>query len=482
MIDKSYEHEINNLKLKISHLEKENKLLRKGKSIITPASRTVISPPSIESFFTTAEELVGSYFKKLKIDPANASITIDDERYVLMRASSLSIDFLNKIKDLYANKGPKEAFLIGQKFLFDISHVLGIEDAKNFHDKLGLSDPISKMSAGPVHFAYSGWATVEIIYGNTTADENFFLKYIHPHSFEADSWINKGIKSEEPVCIMNAGYSSGWCEQSFNIPLTSVEISCRAKGDKSCTFIMAHPNKIQGYLDQENLKNNLDLKYDIPLFFERQKAEQEIIRSLEEKSILLKEIHHRVKNNLQIISSLLHLQTHYIGEGSIEDMFNETLNRIKAIALVHEKLFQSDDVEHVNLKEYLNSVLSLMIDSYGFGHKISLDFNNITNNKVTIENAIPYGLIINELVSNAIKYAFPDKIKNKEICEIQVKVSEHKGKHKITVSDNGVGLPDRFNFNKTKSLGFEIILSLVEQLNGTISHKSDKGTSIVIQF
>src|SRR6202008_3222330 len=150
---------------------------------------------------------------------------------------------------------------------------------------------LSKLSAGPVHFAYTGWAFVDILpESSPSPDENFFLKYNHPFSFEADSWIRSKEKTNFPVCSMNAGYSSGWSEQSFGIELTSVEITCRAKGDKNCTFIMAPPHKIAMHLNREGKKHRKKVKYDIPLFFERKKIEERISTTLKEKETLLKEI------------------------------------------------------------------------------------------------------------------------------------------------------------------------------------------------
>ena len=181
-------------------------------------------------------------------------------------------DFLNTIKNLYADRGEDKALLFGKNFLFDIAHVIGMNDAKNFHAKMGLTDPIAKLSAGPVHFAYSGWAFVDILpESSPSQDENYFLTYHHPFSFEADSWIKAGKKSDFPVCIMNAGYSSGWCEESFGISLTAVEIACKAKGDDNCTFIMAPPHKIEEHIERYMNKIPSDVKkkmvYDIPTFF-----------------------------------------------------------------------------------------------------------------------------------------------------------------------------------------------------------------------
>ncbi|MGE0562011.1 MAG: V4R domain-containing protein, partial [Flavobacteriales bacterium] len=271
--------EIAKLKLRIKILEEENNTL-KSTSSFSSEEPTVKVPIQFKPIFDKAESVVKSYFTNLKASPSEGNITINDERYVLLRASSLSNGFFNKLKDLYADKGEHEAYRIGKNFLFDIAHVLGLEDAKNFHFKMDLNDPISKLSAGPIHFAYTGWAFVDILAeSNPSPDENFYLKYHHPYSFEADSWMKAGVKSEFPVCIMNAGYSSGWCEESFGIPLTAVEISCKAKGDDNCTFIMAPPHKINEYLKQHDDINNTSTKYEVPLFFERQKAEEKIKNS-----------------------------------------------------------------------------------------------------------------------------------------------------------------------------------------------------------
>jgi PAS domain S-box-containing protein len=146
---------------------------------------------------------------------------------------------------------------------------------------MNLTDPIAKLAAGPVHFAYTGWAFVDILpESKPSADENFYLIYHHPYSFEADSWLRAKEISDTPVCIMNAGYSSGWCEESFGLPLTAVEVTCKARGDKNCTFIMSPPHKIKQHLKKYSAKSyNPDQKkssYEIPAFFERRKMEEQL--------------------------------------------------------------------------------------------------------------------------------------------------------------------------------------------------------------
>lgn len=311
-------NKIKSLKREILFLKKENARLKKSFNLNTD-KHTVKVPPQIKPIFNKAEKLVGKYFESLKFSPSKGSIEINKERYVLVRASALSHEFLNSIKHLYKDRGEEEATTIGKNILFDLSHVLGLEDANNFHKKMKLKDPISKLSAGPVHFAYTGWAFVDILpESSPTPDENFFLKYYHPYSFEADSWVRAKKKSNTPVCIMNSGYSSGWCEASFGISLTAVEITCRAKGDKHCTFIMAPPHKIDSYLQNRDVKK-IKNKVAIPSFLERKKIEEKLSASITEKEFLIKEIHHRVKNNLQIISSLLNLQADSISDTATKE-------------------------------------------------------------------------------------------------------------------------------------------------------------------
>jgi len=462
---------------KIAVLEEENRLLRKGITSFLTVGDTITVPKQFKEVFDKAQKMVGSYFQGLKADPSKARIDINGERYVLLRASSLSVGFLNKIRDLYADKGEKEAFLIGQNFLFDIAHVLGIEDAQNFHKKMNLTDPISKLSAGPIHFAYSGWAFVDILpESRPTPDENFFLKYNHPYSFEADSWILEGKKADFPVCIMNAGYSSGWCEQSFDLPLTAVEVTCRAKGDENCTFIMAPPHKIQEHLKEEDHLANEKREHEIPLFFERKKSEELIKASLEEKDVLLKEVHHRVKNNLQLVSSFLSLQSHFLPDSATRKMFEETRNRIKTLAMVHEKLYKSDS-QFVVLKEYIESVVDLL--AYSFhqeGRKIVIELNCDSIEKLNIDIAVPCGLIVNELVSNAFKHGFPK-------CNdgiITIDIVEDENGYILSVKDNGIGLPDGFDLDSFNSLGLEIVCSLVEQLDGQITFETKPDTIFTI--
>jgi two-component sensor histidine kinase len=473
----SYRHKIKELEKEITFLKKENKKLNTLKH--STNKPTVKVPKPIQPAFNKAEKLVGDYFSSLKFNPSEGRIEINNERYILIRASALSHEFLNSIKHLYKDRGEEEALSIGKNLLFDLSHVLGLEDARSFHKKMKLKDPISKLSAGPVHFAYTGWAFVDILpESNPTPNENFFITYHHPYSFEADSWIKSGKKSETPVCIMNAGYSSGWTEASFNMPLTAVEISCRAKGDRHCTFIMAPPHKIDSYLPKNDNRKNKHV-IEIPSFLERKKIEEELNSSLAEKEFLLKEIHHRVKNNLQIISSLLNLQAQSINDPFIKEKYTESIGRIKSMAIIHELLYKSKNLSTIKIEDYLDELVSFITNTYNVDKNISVNLKVKVQQKfIELDKAIPCGIIINELLSNAFKYAF----KNKNKGTINISFREVEKQYNLIVSDNGVGFPNSDNIKEVDTMGLQLVNALIGQLGGTLKTETQKGTTFNISF
>jgi predicted hydrocarbon binding protein len=241
---------------------------------------TVAVPEQFEPIFQKAQDYVKKYFSEKKEDATKGKIEIFGQRYILVRAASMSVDYFDTIKDMFKDCGDEKASEIARSLLFDVAHAIGKMDARNFHQKMGVQDPIEKLSAGPIHFSHTGWAFVDIFAeSRPTPDENYYLIYDHPFSFEADAWEKSGKKSSFCICAMNAGYSSGWCEESFGVPLVASEIMCRAKGDDTCRFIMAHPSRIRRYL-QEYLQSNLDISentalYRIGGFFqERKRVEQ----------------------------------------------------------------------------------------------------------------------------------------------------------------------------------------------------------------
>jgi two-component sensor histidine kinase/predicted hydrocarbon binding protein len=463
------------MKKKIELLEKENRLLREQMDLVS-IKHTVIVPDQFKPIFDQAERNVRKYFSDVYNSAENGEIDISGERYILIRSAALSYEFLDIIKELYSNNGEQEAIRIGNNFLFDIGHVLGKKDAKAFHEKMHLTDPIEKLSAGPVHFAFTGWANVEILAeSNPSPDDNFFLSYYHHNSFEAQSWKKAGRFSERPVCIMNSGYSSGWCEESFGIPLTTVEVTCEAHGDEFCSFIMAPPHRINEYI-KEYSDDDSNEKYEVPIFFQRKVVEDKLRDSLHQKETLLKEVHHRVKNNLQIISSLFRLQLNNIENEQLRDVFLTSLNRVNTMSMIHELIYGDKDLSGINIKDYCEQLMSSLSQLYrGNISNIKLEYSfDLKHTTMDPDRAIPLGLILNEIASNAFKYGLTD--------EGVLKLSLHDDDNffYLTFSDNGPGLPKA---EKQNTLGMSLISILCEQIDADLKiDSSNKGLSYSIVF
>lgn len=211
---------------------------------------------------------------------------------------------------------------------------------------------------------------------------------------------------------------------------------------------------------------------------ERKKDEERILASLREKEVMMREIHHRVKNNMQIISSLLRLQSRQIESETLTNIFNVAQDRIKSMALIHESLYRSDDLARIDFADYVNKLtthlFSIHIPEKG---KISLNLD-LKKFYLDIGRAIPCGLIINELVSNSLIHAFPGG-KSGEVC---VKLDHKLDTHTIVVKDNGIGFPENVDFRETETLGIQLVNDLVKQLNGKIKLERKGGTEFVIIF
>ncbi|MFZ5552936.1 MAG: PAS domain S-box protein [Bacteroidota bacterium] len=210
----------------------------------------------------------------------------------------------------------------------------------------------------------------------------------------------------------------------------------------------------------------------------KKEAEAEIKQSLREKEVLLKEVHHRVKNNLQVISSILNLQSSYVKDEKILQILRESQNRIKSMSFIHESLYQNKTFSYINFSEYIVNLSKNLVHSYQlFGNQVDIAFQ-VSEVKLNIDQAIPCGLIVNELVSNALKYAFPGNKKGK----IDIEVKEKGKKVTLKVEDNGVGLPAGFDYSNTETLGLQLVVTLVEQLDGKMKLESKKGTGYLITF
>ncbi|HTA63192.1 MAG TPA: PAS domain S-box protein [Bacteroidia bacterium] len=208
-------------------------------------------------------------------------------------------------------------------------------------------------------------------------------------------------------------------------------------------------------------------------------SETELREALREKEILLKEVHHRVKNNLQVISSILNLQTSYVKDKETANILRECQNRIKTMAFIHESLYQTKDFSQINFSEYITNLVKNLFYSYDANQqKIKANFD-VDTIFLNLDTSIPCGLIVNELVSNAFKYAFTDESKG----FISIKLKEiGNNKIKMLVADNGKGMPANIDFRNTESLGLQLVNILTEQINGTITLDKTHGTSFEIIF
>jgi PAS domain S-box-containing protein len=210
------------------------------------------------------------------------------------------------------------------------------------------------------------------------------------------------------------------------------------------------------------------------------KKDQEIALrdSLREKEVLLKEVHHRVKNNLQVISSILNLQSSYVEDEALKQVLRESQNRIKTMSFIHENLYQKDQFSSIDFSDYIKNLSTNLLHSYQiYSNLVEIKYN-VSQVFLTLDQAIPCGLIVNELVSNALKHAFP----NGNTGTIRIELKEENELVYLGIMDDGVGLPDTLDTKNTETLGLQLVWSLAEQLDAKLDIKSDSGTEYLITF
>jgi PAS domain S-box-containing protein len=213
---------------------------------------------------------------------------------------------------------------------------------------------------------------------------------------------------------------------------------------------------------------------------DRKKSEEQLQRSLKEKEILLREVHHRVKNNMQVISGLIELQSAQITDPETHRLFQESYERIKTMALIHESLYRSDDFARIDFSLYLEKLISSLLSSYGRTRdEISVDIR-LRVIQMNMDIAVPCGLIANELISNSLKHGFPNK--RHGIISIRL-VNVGEKDYEFTVSDDGIGFPQELDFRNTASFGLQLINGLAtHQMRGTVELHRGNGTTFVIRF
>ena len=229
------------------------------------------------------------------------------------------------------------------------------------------------------------------------------------------------------------------------------------------------------FIDYNGKRVSLAVSRDIT---DRKKSEEQLKSSLEEKIVLLREIHHRVNNNLQIISSLFNLQSNYVDENS-KDILMASQSRVKSMAMIHEKLYQSPDLTRINMKDYIESFVSGLFSLYMVETTAIHLQTDLEDIEMGIDTAIPVGLIINELVTNSLKHAFPA---GNEGGIIEISFRKEGELLTLKIADNGIGLPERRKIETKKSLGLQLVSNLVNQLDGTMMVSGENGTEVKLQF
>jgi PAS domain S-box-containing protein len=269
--------------------------------------------------------------------------------------------------------------------------------------------------------------------------------------------IGKKTNELKYVNANETGRNRKFIAQNYNIfEEESVEM------DKEGNILYFTGNAV-GVIENGFLTSIWGVQRDIT---EKKKSEEALRRSLNEKEILLKEIHHRVKNNLQIVTSLLKLQSSYVSDKKVKLLFKESQNRVQSMSLIHQKLYQTKDLAKIDFRDYIETVATHLQHSFGILEdrvKVSIEVNNLF---MSIDNAIPAGLIINELVSNSLKHAFPGERSGS--IYIHAAFDEFKNEYWLVIRDDGVGFPENIDINNSNSFGLKLVSTLVEQMSGTL--------------
>ena len=307
---------------------------------------------------------------------------------------------------------------------------------------------------------------------------------------EDHRWHSSQIESRETIYVSDRS----------EIPDTAGPFlkALESRGSTSLIHVpVAYGGKSFGFVGLESQQTDKTWSVDIIVLLrmvgdilanalERSRVEEQLNSSLKEKEVLLKEIHHRVKNNMQVISSLLNLQSGRIKSPDILEMFKESQDRIRSMSLIHERLYQSADLAQIDFSLYIQNLADHLFRSYRIDPDAVVLKTEVRDVSLDINRAIPCGLIINELVSNSLKYAFPqvkeaDKKKIKK-GKIDIQLTADDGRVTLLVKDNGIGLPEDLDIETADSFGLQLVTTLVMQLNGSIDIKRKPGSAFKITF
>jgi PAS domain S-box-containing protein len=346
-------------------------------------------------------------------------------------------------------------------------------EKENYYIGSGADVTLSRESDEKIHLLANALESTSDMVTITDYDDNFI--FVNKSFTDTYGYTLEDLKNKKPSVlgspknpddiyeiINKSTKESSWKGELLNVSKDGREFPIQLTTSK----ILNHTGKIIGLIG---------VSRDIT---ESRNAGEKLKQALNQKEILLKEVYHRVKNNLQVIYSLLHIQSMSVKDKESREIFKETQNRIKLMSSIHEKLYKSKDVSQIDFSEYLKTLTDQLEQAYPVKDgKIDLIIKS-KNVPLGIDKAIPCGLIVNELVSNAYKYAFDGKKAGKVI----ISLTHDNGKYKLVIEDNGVGLPKDLDFKNTETLGMILVNTLTEQLFGSVEIYNDKGTKFVITF
>ena len=386
-----------------------------------------------------------------------AVLIVDDDEST---CKSLSLIFKKKGYDIETAGTGEEAVKKAQKRFFNVVLLdIKLPDMKGIE----LLAPLKKIHPDMVMIMVTAYASLETALSALNKGASFY--------------ITKPLNIDEVLSLIRESLEKQRLVLENRQLLREVqrELAERKRAEKELT---QHRSQLEEMVKERTSKlekANEELQNEIT---ERKRAEEKIKASLKEKELLLKEIHHRVKNNMQIIASMLSIQEIQIKDKSALQVFRESRNRVRTMALIHEKLYQSEDLARIDFSGYARSLATDLFATYNVtSDSIKLNLH-VENVYLDIINAIPCGLIINELVSNSLKYAFPER----QPGEITIDFRCENDVYYLIVGDNGVGFPKYLDFRKSESLGLQLVRLLTKKVNGTIEIDKEKGTFFKITF
>ncbi|MCD4819588.1 MAG: PAS domain S-box protein [Candidatus Cloacimonetes bacterium] len=421
------------------------------------------------TFFNRQSELITGYKLENWIGKSFASLIHQDDFEIVKEVfkETFSGKPSHYIVRIYNKNGEIIILSVNTASIFEKSRIIGtvsfgrdITEQKKAEENLQFLSSITKQ------------VTDAIIVTNT----NFEIIYVNKATEELYDYSQEELLGKKPN-ILNAEEMNEQIQNDIYQTVSSGKVwlgsHLNRRKDGSCFFCEFKISCLRNR--QDEISSYIAIQRDIT---ERKHAEDQIKASLVEKNLMLQEINHRVKNNLQIICSMLKMQSRSIEDEHLLEIFRDSQNRVKSMAIIHQKLYDDKDFANVNFEKYIKSLTLNLMSSYKINRniiKLNIEIKNVLLN---INASIPCGLILNELISNALKYAFPENRKG----EITIKFNVENDIYSLIVSDNGIGFPQEINFMNPNSIGLKLIHILILQLQGTIELDKTKGTKFIIIF